>query len=194
MDGIIDALNVALGLGLESRDIDVVQMGLRAAVVFIVTILMVRLSKERFMGRATAFDVILGIMIGSIVSRAVTGNSPFLPALAAAAVLLGMHWLFSGIALRWHGFGPLIKDEPRTLIRDGQVDEQAMRKSHMTEHDLWEDLRGKSVSDLKQVAEARLERSGNPSVIKAKPNPRVVEVRVRDGVQTVRVKITGSEN
>jgi uncharacterized membrane protein YcaP (DUF421 family) len=64
----------------------------------------------------------------------------------------------------------------------------------MTEHDLWEDLRGKGVSDLKQVAEARLERSGNPSVIKAKPNPRVVEVRVRDGVQTVRVEITGSEN
>jgi uncharacterized membrane protein YcaP (DUF421 family) len=35
-----------------------------------------------------------------------------------------------------------------------------MRKTHMTEHDLWEDLRGKSVSDLAQVAEARLECSG----------------------------------
>jgi len=85
--------------------------------VFIVTILMVRLAKKRFLGRATAFDVILGIMIGSIVSRAVTGNSPFLPTLAAAAVLLGMHWLFSAIAMGWHGFGSLIKDEPRTLIR-----------------------------------------------------------------------------
>jgi uncharacterized membrane protein YcaP (DUF421 family) len=191
MDEIMDALDVALGLGLESRDLNVLQMGLRAAVVFIVTILMVRLAKKRFMGRATAFDVILGIMIGSIVSRAVTGNSPFLPALAATAVLLGMHWLFSGIALRWHGFGSLIKDEPRTLIRDGQVDEQAMRKSHMTEHDLWEDLRGKGVSDLKQVAEARLERSGNLSAIKAKPDPKVVEVRVQDGVQTVRIEIRG---
>jgi uncharacterized membrane protein YcaP (DUF421 family) len=191
MDEIMDAVDVALGLGLESRDLIVLQMGLRAAVVFIVTILMVRLAKKRFMGRATAFDVILGIMIGSIVSRAVTGNSPFLPALAATAVLLGMHWLFSGIALRWHGFGSLIKDEPRTLIRDGQVDEQAMRKSHMTEHDLWEDLRGKGVSDLKQVAEARLERSGNLSAIKAKPDPKVVEVRVQDGVQTVRIEIRG---
>ncbi len=191
MDEIMDALNVALGLGLESRDINVIQMGLRAAVVFIVTILMVRLAKKRFMGRATAFDVILGIMIGSIVSRAVTGNSPFFPALAATAVLLGMHWLFSGIAMRWHGFGSLIKDEPRTLIRDGQVDEQAMRKSHMTEHDLWEDLRGKGVSDLKQVAEARLERSGNLSVIKARQDPKVIEMRVQDGVQTVRIEIGG---
>ncbi len=191
MDEIMNAVDVALGLGLESRDLNVLQMGLRAAVVFIVTILMVRLAKKRLMGRATAFDVILGIMIGSIVSRAVTGNSPFLPALAAAAVLLGMRWLFSGIALRWHGFGSLIKDEPRTLIRDGQVDEQAMRKSHMTEHDLWEDLRGKSVSDLKQVSEARLERSGQLSVIKAKSEPKVVEVKVAEGVQTVRIEIAG---
>jgi uncharacterized membrane protein YcaP (DUF421 family) len=194
MDGIMDALNIALGLGLESRDLNVLQIGLRAAMVFIVTILMVGLAKKRFMGRATAFDVSLGIMIGSIVSRAVTGNSPFLPALAATAVLLGMHWLFSGIALRWHGVGSLIKDEPRTLIQDGQVDEQAMRKSHMTKHDLLEDLRGKGVSDLKQVAEARLERSGNLSVIRAKPDPKVVEVRVWDGVQTVRVEIAGQRN
>ena len=76
MDEISDALRVALGLGLESRDINSHQMGLRAAVVFIVTILMVRLAKKRFMGRATAFDVILGIMIGSIVSRAINGQQP----------------------------------------------------------------------------------------------------------------------
>ena len=66
-----------------------------------------------------------------------------------------------------------------------------MRKSHMTEHDLWEDLRGKGVSDLKQVAEARLERSGNLSVIKAKSDPKVVEVRVQDGAQTIRIEIAG---
>ena len=36
-----------------------------------------------------------------------------------------------------------------------------MRKSHMTDRNLWEDLREKGVSDLKQMAEARLKRSGN---------------------------------
>ncbi len=191
MDEISDVLRVALGLGLESRDLTSLQMGLRAAVVFIVTILMVRLAKKRFMGRATAFDVILGIMIGSIVSRAVTGNSPFLPALVATAVLLGMHWLFSWIAMRWHGFGSLIKDEPRLLVRDGEINRHEMRRTHMTEHDLWEDLRGKSVSDLKQVAEARLERNGSLSVIKAKSDPKVIEVQVQDGVQTMRIEVGG---
>ena len=104
-------------------------MGLRAVVVYVVT---VRLGKRRFMGRATAFDVILGIMLGSIVSRAVTGNAPFVPALVASAVLLVMHWLFSGLALRWHGFGWLIKGDAVTLVRDGQIDWDVMRKVHMT--------------------------------------------------------------
>jgi uncharacterized membrane protein YcaP (DUF421 family) len=184
-------LQAWLGIGLKSEDIGVVQMGLRAAIVFVATVAIVRLGKKRFLGRATAFDVILGIMLGSIVSRAVTGNAPFVPALAAAAVLMLMHWLFSAIALRWHGFGALVKGRPRLLVRDGRREDDAMRASHMTEHDLWEDLRGKSVSRLDEVAEARLERSGQLSVIKAKPEPKVVEVAVLDGVQTVRIEIAG---
>jgi hypothetical protein len=59
-------------------------MALRAVVVYVVTVIIVRLGKKRFMGKGTAFDVILGIMLGSIVSRAITGNAPFFPALAAA--------------------------------------------------------------------------------------------------------------
>jgi uncharacterized membrane protein YcaP (DUF421 family) len=187
-----EIVRVALGLGLESRDINVLQMGLRAAIVYVVTVLMVRLAKKRFMGRATAFDVILGIMVGSIVSRAVTGNAPFLPALAATAVLLAMHWLFSGLALRWHGFGLMVKGRSSVLVHKGEVDTDALRTAHMTEHDLWEDLRGRGISRLEQVEEARLERSGNLSVIEAHAEPKVVDVTVQDGVQTVRIEIGAS--
>ena len=45
------------------------------------------------------------------------------------------------------------------------------------------------MSRLEQVAEARLERSGELSVIRAERKPRVVEVRVADGVQTVRLEL-----
>jgi uncharacterized membrane protein YcaP (DUF421 family) len=191
MDEVRDWLDRALGLGLESQDIGVLQMGARAVVVYVVTVLIVRLGKKRFMGRATAFDVILGIMLGSIVSRAVTGNAPILPALVAAAVLVAMHWVFSAIALHWHAFGQVIKGHPVVMVRHGKVDETVMRKTHMTEHDLWEDLRGKSVSDLAQVTEAHLERSGQLSVIKAEKEPKVVEVKIAEGVQTLRIEMTG---
>ena len=59
----------------------------------------------------------------------------------------------------------------------------------MSDRDLWEDLRSKSIADLNEVAEARLERSGSFSVIKAKSEPKVIEIAVAEGVQTVRVEL-----
>jgi uncharacterized membrane protein YcaP (DUF421 family) len=189
VDEIEGLLRVLLGLGAEERQITVAQMALRAVVVYVVTVMVVRLGKKRFMGQGTAFDVILGIMLGSIVSRAITGNAPFFPALASAAVLVAMHWLLSAVALRWHGFGVMFKGHERLLVRDGRVDRETMRKVHMSERDLWEDLRSNGVSSLEEVAEARLERSGRPSVLRAKRKPEIVEFRVMDGVQTVRIQL-----
>ena len=79
MDEVEALLASALGLGLEGERLGAAQMALRAVVVYVVTVAFARLGKKRFMGRATAFDVILGIMLGSIVSRAITGNAPFCP-------------------------------------------------------------------------------------------------------------------
>ncbi len=42
MDEVVDAVQVGLGLGLDSRDINAPQMALRAVVVFIVTVLIDR--------------------------------------------------------------------------------------------------------------------------------------------------------
>jgi uncharacterized membrane protein YcaP (DUF421 family) len=148
----------------------------------------VRLTKKRFMSRASAFDVILGIMLGSIVSRAITGNAPFGPALAASAALIAMHWLFSFVAYYWHGFGIAVKGQPRVLIRDGAPDRNAMRRAHITEHDLHEDLRTEGLDSPVKVREARLERSGKLSVVK-RSDPKIVEVKVEGGVQVVRLEI-----
>src|SRR3546814_818751 len=96
MDEIGNVLRLLFGSEMGGAELTIVQMAARAVVVYIVTLLVVRLGKKRFLGKATAFDVILGIMLGSIVSRAITGNAPFLPALAAA-VLIALHWSFSAL-------------------------------------------------------------------------------------------------
>jgi uncharacterized membrane protein YcaP (DUF421 family) len=189
MDDLLGPVVLALGLGLESFDLDVGQMALRAVVVYVVTVIIVRLGKKRFMGQGTAFDVILGIMLGSTVSRAITGTAPFVPALGAALVLVLLHWVLSWAALRSHAFGTLFKGHPRLLIKDGEIDDAMMQKVHMSERDLREDLRDKGVSELSQVTEARLERSGKLSVIRSNPQPRVLDVHVAAGVQTVRIHL-----
>jgi uncharacterized membrane protein YcaP (DUF421 family) len=54
------------------------------------------------------------------------------------------------------------------LVRDGKVDWDKMRKTHLTEDDLWGDLRAKGISDQEEIAKAHLERSGQVSVLKRK--------------------------
>jgi uncharacterized membrane protein YcaP (DUF421 family) len=184
----MDALELVFGTD-EASNLSALQMAARALVIYLVTLAIVRLGKKRFMGRATAFDVIVGIMLGSIVSRAVTGNAPMVPALVAAAVIMGLHWGFSAVAVRWSGFGTFIKGRTRLLVKDGMPDEEELCAAHMTRRDLLEALRKCGVNELGQVAEARLERDGSVSVIEKAPPPRVLSVDVAPGVQTVRIEV-----
>lgn len=177
-------------LGLEAEDLTITQMVLRAVIVYGAALLMVRLGEKRFLGKSTAFDVILGIILGSVVSRAITGSSPFFPTLAAGFVLVGLHWLFAVIAFRSDRFATLIKGSPRTLVENGEVLWEAMRKSNIGSNDLMGALRTQArISEVGQVQVARLERSGDISVIKADSPPKILEVEVADGVQTVRIQI-----
>lgn len=154
-------------LGLDADTLTVWQMSLRAVIVFIVGIAMVRIGEKRFLGKNSAFDVLLSIIVGSVLSRAITGSTAFFPTLAASIVLVGMHWLFAVIAFRNDKFATLIKGNERVLIRDGEIQWSAMRKSHIGERDLLAALRSEAkLTDPSEVKEARLERNGDISVIK----------------------------
>ena len=186
----MEMIDFVLALHEEAKDLTVLQMALRAVLIYLVTLAIVRFGKKRFMGRATAFDVIVGIMLGSIASRAITGNAPMLPAMTAAAVVMALHWAFSAAAVRWGAFGKVIKGRNRLLVRDGTVDEDALCAAHMTTRDLLEALREQGVEGAEGLSEARLERDGTVSVIKKAPEPRILDIQVAPGVQTARVELT----
>lgn len=161
-----DWLRDPLGLDLQGHELGAAHMGLRALVVYVLALAIVRMAKKRFLGEPTAFDVIFGIMLGAIASRGITGNAPLFPALAAAFVLMLAHWVFSAAALRWHIFGLLVKGAPTTIVRNGEVDRAALAREHMSERDLDEELRAHGLSDPAAVWQARLERNGRVSVVK----------------------------
>ena len=190
MQQFLDGLSKVLGL--DAENLTSWQMAVRAVLVYVAALVIVQLGEKRFLGKNTAFDVILGIVLGSVLSRAITGSTDLVPTLAAGVVLVSMHWLFAFTAFRFSRFGTLIKGSPRTLVRDGEVQWDQMRKSHITEDDLLMALRSKGrVESPEQVSTARLERSGDLSVIKPSGPPRVVEVRVNEGVQVVRIELSG---
>ena len=179
-----------LGLGSQASQLGILQMSMRAVVIFLATLVLVRLGEKRFLGKNAAFDVILGVILGSVVSRGINGSAAFLPTIAAGFVLVSLHWLLAVLGFYSRPFGDLIKGRPRLLVKDGVTDGEALQKSHVSEDDLLEALRVEGmVAQVDQVYEARLEPSGNISVIKAKNEPKILEIRVEAGVQVMRIQV-----
>jgi len=183
-------LHMWLGLSHDINDLSYVQSALRTIVVYGLTLAIVRLGSKRFLSKATAFDVIVGIMLGSVMSRAITGSTPFYPTLIAGATLVGMHWLIAALAFRFDWFGTLVKGKSVLLIENGEIQRDGMRQAGLSDHDLKQALRMQNDhTDPAKIRLAYLERSGSISVIPFKNEPRVVDVEVKDGVQSVRIEL-----
>jgi len=178
-----------LGLGEDIADVGVEEMVLRTIVIYVAAVMLVRLASRRLLAKPSAFDLIVAIMLGSVLSRAINSSAALLPTLAASGVLLAMHWLLAFVAVRTHWLGPTLKGKPVLLIKDGQLCEKGLRQVGLTHEDLIEALRlGIRQDDPAKVRRAYMERNGKISVIAFPSEPRAVTVKVEQGVQTIRIE------
>jgi uncharacterized membrane protein YcaP (DUF421 family) len=177
------------GAGQEAKDVDVLQVCFRAVLIYFFGWAILRIGGNRFLGQETAFDVVLGFVLGSELSRAINGSSTLLLAMVASALLVGVHYLLAWATVRYRRVSEIFSGKPTTLLRDGEVLREEMRRHQLSDADLDETLRlSGRVDDRRKVKEARIERNGKVSVVK-KEEPRIVEIRVEAGVQTVRIEI-----
>jgi uncharacterized membrane protein YcaP (DUF421 family) len=153
------------GEGVEAQHLTVGQVLLRAVVVFFATLIIVRFANKRFFARKTAFDIILGFILGSIMARAVNGSEQLIPTIVAGFALAILHRLLGYLACRWKWFGDLIKGSTQTLVEAGNVHQREMTQHHITNEDLLEELRLKGVERPADAKFAILERSGEISVV-----------------------------
>lgn len=167
-----EIIKTALGLDLPGSQLSTGQMALRAAVIYISAVLMVRIGgSRRFIGSYAPIDVVLSIIFGSTMSRAINGSSAFFPSLAAGLVLVLIHRIIAFIAYYSSGFERIIKGRSRILIQDGSLCHQQLQRSQITVKDLEGALRTQTQLDrLDQVQQARLESNGQIS-FSAKSNP-----------------------
>ncbi len=165
------------------------QMIPRTIVVYVVALLLIRIGKRRFLGGYTTFDILLGFVVGSIMSRAITGAVTFVNMIFIVLTLVGIHWVIAIITYYYDTDG-MIKNSERQLVKDGEIDEDAMQKSKIGENDLLQAMRQKgNVEELDKVQSAYLERDGSITVIPKGCETHIVEVDVKEGVQIVKIAI-----
>jgi uncharacterized membrane protein YcaP (DUF421 family) len=143
----------------------------RAVLIFFYGLVLLRISGRRTFGRWSALDIIVSIVVGSTLGRALTGNAPLPGTMAATAVLVGLHILVAHAVARHRFLAQLIEGQPIVFVESGHIDEAARKNSMISRADLNEALRQRGIdgeAQIFRVKTMRLEPSGEISIIERK--------------------------
>ncbi len=139
----------------------------RGLAVYVVLLLIFRISGKRSLAQITTFDVVLLLIISEAVQQALVDNDNSMTnALYLVLTLLGADVVMSVITLRWRKLDSFVNDVPLVLIENGRVLQEPLKKARVSEDDILERARLlHGVERMEQIKYAVLERGGEISVI-----------------------------
>ena len=141
---------------------------IRTLIIFILTVLIIRLSDRRAYSLLSPFENVIIFLQGSILGRLILDPAtPFLPALAGAGMISILHWVVARLAVTSPAFQKMLKGKSTVLYENDQTNKKNMRKSNISDEDLEERVRRMAgVKSLEEIETIYLERDGNMSIIK----------------------------
>jgi len=176
-----------MGLGGDPQELTLLQLVLRAIIVFLTMYFMIRIAGRRFMEQKNVFDVVLAFLVASMLARAINCSASFWANTDLGFVIALTYRAMARLACEFLTFGTLLKERAIQIIVKSEVKNQFSHAKPSGRHDLEEALRfPRKVGDPKAVKLARLERSGKISVER---KPQILDVAVGDGVMVIEPRI-----
>jgi len=125
-----------------------------------------RIFGKNQLSQLNAGDIVLLLLISNAVQNAMVGPDTTLQGgLVAAFVLFGANFIVKKVIFKNPKIKSLIESDPVFLIRDGVVDNIAMKKEDIGFDELEETVREHGIENISEVKLAVLEIDGNISVI-----------------------------
>lgn len=146
--------------------VDTGQECARAVLIFAYGLFLVRIAGRRIFGKWAALDIIVSIIVGSNLSRALTGGAPIVGTLAATTLLMVLHWALAHLAALRPAISRLVEGRAVPLATGGELREKATKWHSVTQSDLEEALRKSGIEHVEQTRKLVLEPSGNITVLK----------------------------
>jgi uncharacterized membrane protein YcaP (DUF421 family) len=129
----------------------------------------------------TPYDLVAIIIVGTVASEPLI-STEYLPTLTALAILVGLHILFSYLTLNQIG-NRFFLGEPTMLIKNGEILEDNLEKSHLSMSQLLSILRSKGYPKIADVDYAILEPIGEVSIIPKVANTPVTVEHLKISIQ-----------
>ena len=139
----------------------------RAAIMFVLLYVLLRLMGKRELGQLTPFELVVMIVLGDLIQQGVTHNDFSI----TGALLAISTFAFLAISMSWLTYlspraEKLLDGEPRVVIRDGVLIKDNLRRDRMTQSEVESEMRLAGIAHMDQVAWAILEPQGKISFIK----------------------------
>jgi uncharacterized membrane protein YcaP (DUF421 family) len=148
----------------------------RTIVLYILILVIFRVMGKREIGELSILDLVVFIMIAEM---AVVGiedtKDPITHTIFPMFLLMLIQILFAVISLKSKRFRDLVDGKPTMIIKQGKIDEKAMRKQRYNFDDLLMQLREKDIRRISDVEFAILEASGKLSVFEKEKKTNRIE-------------------
>ena len=137
----------------------------RTILLYLLIVVGMRLMGKRQIGELEPSELVLTMMISDLASVPMQDfGIPLLAGFIPILTLLALSLFLSQLSLHNLRFRRLMCGSPTILIRNGEIQQSAMRKNRLTLDELLEELREQGYSNLKDIKYAILENSGQLSV------------------------------
>jgi uncharacterized membrane protein YcaP (DUF421 family) len=153
-------------LGLNATELEWHQMVLRAIVVYFVALTYIRVAGMRSISNSSAFDVVITITMGGVLSRAISGHYPFFPTLITAFAMAVCHRIIALISFKFDFARKLVEGKPVLLFNEGLFLEKNLSLHSIHRADLDRTLREQGIDDYTKVKSIWYEVDGKISVVK----------------------------
>lgn len=151
----------------QGRDLTALQMSLRALVVFLFALLLIRIAGRRSTGMRAPFDNIILILLGAILCQGVVGASPFFSTLAAGFTISVLHRLLGLVSIFSPTIAAITKGTTVLLYQNGKFNKPNQTKCLVSEEDIMEEVRLRThINALGHVETIYMERNGEISTVK----------------------------
>lgn len=138
---------------------------LRAAVLYFLIIAAVRLMGKRQIGELQPSELVITIMLSNITTLPIEDRSlPMLTGLIPIVTLVSLDVFISQLTLRSRRLRKLVSGEPKIIISQGKINASMLRELRFSVDDLMEALRSSDVFDIAEVQLAIVETTGQVSV------------------------------
>ena len=137
----------------------------RVLLIYALIIVSLRLMGKRQIGQLQPSELVVTILVSNIATMAIEDNNvPLVSGIIPILTLVSFDVIISALTLRYKKMRRLVSGTPRVIIRDGKIDQQQLKELRFTIDDMREELRGKDIFDIRDVAFAIVETTGTLSV------------------------------